>query len=132
MASVSAISNEGGAVVVTADGVQYTSAAGFTGQDSFDYVVTDQRGGTATGVVTLTVGNAKPAAPDRTLTTTAAGTIDLLGGASDPDGQLLTVSLVGPAEHGTVTIDSAGVATYTPNEGFVGRTRSATPWTTAR
>jgi chitinase len=54
-----------GTAVVNADNtVSYTPNAGFTGTDSFTYVVSDGRGGTATGTVTVGVSApAPPAAP---------------------------------------------------------------------
>jgi len=48
-----------GAVVVNPDGsVSYTPNAGFTGTDSFTYVVTDGHGGTTSGTVDVTVRSA--------------------------------------------------------------------------
>lgn len=48
-----------GSATVAADGwFTYTPAAGFTGSDSFTYVASDGRGGTATATVTVTVNPA--------------------------------------------------------------------------
>ncbi len=113
-----------GAVVTLGPGseVTYTSATGFVGTDTFSYVVTDPRGATATGVVTMTVSNANPVAPDLAATAepSTATFIDLRSGASDPDGQPLSVASVGAAAHGTVSVSGSGIATYTPANGFVG------------
>ena len=54
IASVTQSAN-GGLVTFSGNNVQYTSAAGYTGLDSFTYTVSDGKGGTATGVVDVTV-----------------------------------------------------------------------------
>jgi hypothetical protein len=54
---------EHGTVSVNPDGtVTYTPADGYTGDDSFEYVIRDGDGGTATGTITITV-TASAAAP---------------------------------------------------------------------
>lgn len=50
-------SAQGGTVSVSGASISYTPPNGFTGADSFTYVVNDVRGGTATGTVSLTVTN---------------------------------------------------------------------------
>ena len=45
-----------GSAQVVGTAVRYTPAAGFVGGDSFSYTVSDGFGGTASGVVTVTVG----------------------------------------------------------------------------
>jgi uncharacterized repeat protein (TIGR01451 family) len=121
--SYDAASAHGGTVTVDDAGVvNYTSATGFTGTDTFSYTVTDPRGATSTAVVTVTVANADPISPNLTATTGAGApvTVDLLNGASDPDNQPVSISGVGPAAHGTVALDASGHATYTPDAGFTG------------
>src|SRR6202012_5606106 len=52
-----------GSVVVNADGsYTYTPSTGYTGTDSFSYIVTDHSGATSTATVTLTVTPAAIAA----------------------------------------------------------------------
>ena len=51
----SATSTQGGTVVVNAGQVDYTPASGFTGQDTFTYVIKDLDGDTSTATVTVTV-----------------------------------------------------------------------------
>lgn len=46
-----------GSLTVSGTSFTYTPEAGFTGQDSFEYTVTDSSGGTATATVTITVNN---------------------------------------------------------------------------
>jgi hypothetical protein len=48
-----------------------------------------------------------------------AVTIDVLTSASDPDGDLLTVTGVGAATNGTVALNGS-IVTYTPDSGFSG------------
>ena len=57
--------------------VTYQSNAGFTGQDSFTYNISDGNGGTATGTVTVTV-NAPPPPPNKA--PVAVLTTDVSGG----------------------------------------------------
>jgi fibronectin type 3 domain-containing protein len=47
-----------GVVALNADMITYSPPADFTGQDSFNYVISDGRGGVATGVVRVTVASA--------------------------------------------------------------------------
>jgi VCBS repeat-containing protein len=105
----------------------YTPNTGYTGTDSFQYTVSDGAL-TATATVTLSV-HASDAAPtagsanfsmlhDQTLTETAAQGV--LAYASDSDGDPMTASLVSGASHGTVTLNSDGSFTYTPNAGYIG------------
>ena len=51
----SATSTQGGSVVLNAGQVDYTPASGFTGQDTFTYVIKDLDGDTSTATVTVTV-----------------------------------------------------------------------------
>lgn len=53
---VSASSTQGGTVAIAADGAfTYTSATDFEGDDTFQYIVADGKGGTSTGMVTISV-----------------------------------------------------------------------------
>ena len=112
----------------TTDGksVTYTPNANFTGADTFSYVVSDGKGGTSTGSVTVTVNgpggaNRAPSAANDTATTTAgvAVTIDVLANDADPDGDALAITIDGPPSHGTATVNN-GKVVYTPAAGFTG------------
>ncbi len=50
----------------------------------------------------------------------AAILINVLANDSDPDGDPLTISSVGPAGHGAVVNNGDGTLTYTPAAGFIG------------
>jgi hypothetical protein len=48
-------STNGGAVALGASAIQYTPAAGFTGADTFSYVIADAGGDTASGLIIVSV-----------------------------------------------------------------------------
>lgn len=112
----------------TTDGttVIYTPNAGFNGTDTFSYVVSDGKGGTSTGSVTVTVNgpdgtNQSPiAASDNvgTLPGTAV-TINVLSNDSDPDGDTLSIVIDNPPSHGTAVVQNRQIV-YTPAADFTG------------
>ncbi|HEY3924112.1 MAG TPA: Ig-like domain-containing protein [Acidothermaceae bacterium] len=120
--SVDPSSANGGTETITGGLVHYTSAPAYVGTDTFSYVVTDPRGGTATGTVTVTVGSSAMIANSRTAATATNTpvTVGLLSGVTDPGGHPISVDSAGSAAHGTVTLDSSGNATYTPAAGYSG------------
>jgi DNA/RNA endonuclease G (NUC1)/serine/threonine protein phosphatase PrpC len=102
---------------------QYSPAANFNGSDSFTYVVSDGRGGEATGTVNITVNavNDNPVAVDDSATTNedTPVTIDVVANDPDVDGDTRTLQSVGTASHGSVTI-VGGQAQYSPDADFNG------------
>ncbi len=91
---------------------------GHDNQDaSFTYQVDDGHGGTATAKVTITVYAVEdpPVANDQTVKTDEEKPVTFALDASDADGDNLTYTRLSGPSHGTVTIDSDGQATYTPN-----------------
>lgn len=112
----------------TTDGksVTYTPNANFVGTDTFSYVVSDGKGGTSTGSVTVTVngpnGPNQPPTATNDSATTASGSailIDVLANDGDPNGDALSISIDGPPQHGTAAVQE-GKVLYTPTTGFSG------------
>ena len=94
----------------------YTPDPDFTGTDTFDYVLSDNQGGTDTGTVTVTVTpvNDPPvytaAASNTQQTTPVGGTLqDLL--ATDVEGDTLTFTLTGGTLPPGITLTAAGALT---------------------
>ena len=96
------------------------------GSYSFDVVVSDSQGGSDSETITVTV-NAVGGSNNVPVALTDAGTtqedmpvtLDLTGNDTDPDGDRLTVSIVTPAAHGTLSV-SGGQVMYTPNADWNG------------
>ena len=128
--------SHGGLVTMAADGgFSYTPSAGFTGTDTFSYVIRNG-GGSATGAVSLTVSPLPEARNDTfnatrgtTLNVPAAGVLtnDTLNGATlksygpssgaeQPSPGSPTLSSHG----GSVILNSDGSFSYTPPSGFTG------------
>lgn len=112
----------------TTDGqtVTYTPNAIFIGTDSFSYIVSDGKGGTAAGSVAVTVNgpngpNQAPTAVNDNVVTTlsTAVTINVLGNDSDPNGDALLITIDSQPQHGTATVQN-GQIVYTPAEGYTG------------
>ena len=121
IASVTAPDN--GTAVVSGVDVTYTPDTGFSGDDSFDYVVEDGNGGSDTGTVTVTVNsvNTAPVALADTATTDAGVevTISVLANDTDADLDTLTIASVDTPGNGVAVIDGSDID-YTPNAGFSG------------
>ena len=98
----------------------YTPAADYNGSDSFTFRVSDGRGGSGIGTVSLSISavNDPPAAQDLTVATAENTPVALELRATDADGDLLTWSTAAPA-HGTLS-GTAPALTYTPASGFAG------------
>ncbi|MEU8815898.1 Ig-like domain-containing protein [Actinoplanes sp. NPDC048796] len=113
----------GGTAVLGATGkITYTPKAGFSGADSFDYTITDDKGGLATATVNVTVANGVPVARPDSVTVPAGvvATIDVLANDSDPNRDPLTVTVDVAPGHGTATVGADGKITYTPAAGYRG------------
>ncbi len=121
----------GGTVVDNGSGVlTYTPPAGFVGQDTFTYTVSDGHGGEATATVSVTVEaapvdpvNTDPVAVNDSESTTVDKEvpISVLTNDTDVDGNTLTVSGFDTTtvQGGKVT-NNYGQLIYTPPAGFVG------------
>jgi hypothetical protein len=116
-----------GTVVI--DGVSgnlvYQADAGYVGTDTFTYTVSDNRGGTASASVTITVvaANRPPNAGNDVASVQAPNSVSInaLVNDSDPDGDPLVITSVTQGTHGSVILDAVtGQPVYTPFAGFNG------------
>jgi filamentous hemagglutinin family protein len=118
-----------GELTLNGDGTfTYTPDAGYVGDDSFAYLITDgQLDGTnpvtVTGTATITVANLLPVTAEDTATTNQGipVVINVLNNDSDPDSDLLTVVVDGTLpQHGSSILNPDGTFTYTPDPAYVG------------
>ena len=120
-----------GTLTLESDGAfTYTPNTGFSGIDGFDYVASDATEDSAVVTVTLTVGDA----PNTPPTALADGystdfetqlVVDVASGvlSNDTDadaGDVLSAVLNTDVSNGTLTLESDGAFTYTPDSGFSG------------
>lgn len=123
-----------GAVVLNPDGtVTYTPNEGFSGEDSFTYLVSDGHGNIDQGTVNVTVNGGSDPAPDPNqsppeaaddsldVNAGSAATINVLFNDSDSNGDSLKVMAVSDGSNGATRLNANGTITYTPNEGFSGQ-----------
>ncbi|WP_338086792.1 cadherin-like domain-containing protein [Magnetospirillum aberrantis] len=117
----------GGQVVLSNDGtVVFTPAADFCGPASFQYTVGDgARTDTRTVTVDVQAVNDAPRAVDKMFSATEDTPLtivvtELLAGAEDADGDILSVVFVGEAVGGTVEQDAQGNVLFTPFPDFHG------------
>ena len=111
-----------GTLAMNANGsFTYTPAANYNGPDSFNYTISDGKGGTASASVNITVTpvNDAPVANAQSVTTAedTAANIALTG--SDVEGSALTFSVVTPPAHGTLSGTPPSLA-YTPAANYNG------------
>lgn len=116
-----------GSLTLEANGTfRYTPDPNYNGPDSFTYAATDPAGQSATATVDLTVAsvNDPPIAADDVASTDEDQAVIVNVRANDssgPDaGEALTVQATTPPGHGTVTLNTDGTVTYTPNANFNG------------
>jgi VCBS repeat-containing protein len=116
-----------GTAVLSADGsFHYTPAENYFGADSFVYCVTDSRGRSSRGTVTINVAavNDAPVAMNDLATATheaaLVGNVRVNDTDVDNDTADLVTSVVTATQFGTLTLDADGQFTYVPNPGFAG------------
>ncbi|PEN13808.1 hypothetical protein CRI94_06995 [Longibacter salinarum] len=119
-----------GTVSLTTGGeFTYTPDSGFSGTDSFTYNMRDENGGTvSTGTVTLYVkppANRPPVTLDDAYTVVEGQTLNVsapavLANDYDPDDDdIIASSYISPS-NGSLSLNTAGEFTYTPDPGFTG------------
>jgi hypothetical protein len=121
---------QSGSVTVDSNGdggFIYTPDSGFTGTDTFGFVLTDTDSNTAGGTVTVDVNPVAVTASDAAYVTTQDAALSLLSGTlqtndsdNDPGATCCTASLSSAPSDGTVSVNSNGSFTYTPDSGFNG------------
>ena len=127
---------EGTVTIDTATGAAtFTPAAGFTGNFTLPYTITDNNGATSTALISLGVPDAAPVAKDdinvTSLDQPVSGDVSLNDSDSTPGDSLTLVDpatglvasnafTVVTASGGTVVMEPSGVYTYTPAAGFAG------------
>lgn len=97
--------------------VLFTFAPTATGPAVFTYQISDPRGGTATGSVTVGLNRVPLMVADSASTSTGVPVIvKVLANDTDPDGDPLTITAVSTPTQGSTKISDAGkTITFTPN-----------------
>jgi VCBS repeat-containing protein len=116
-----------GYITINRDGsFKYTAPKDFTGVDDFYYKVTDGKGKTSFAKVTMTivdsVSNNNPTAinDNYSLNQDTTLTGNVLSNDSDVDGDSLTASVINNVTQGSLTLNSNGSFSYTPNANYFG------------
>lgn len=108
-----------------APALTYTPDPNFSWLDSFTFKVNDGTSDSdaVTVMISVTPVNDPPRANDDIIVTQedVEATIDVLANDIEVDNELLTITAVSKPEGGSVTINSAGTLTYTPEANFYGR-----------
>lgn len=104
-----------------APNLTYQPFEGATGIDSFDFVVHDGIATSAPATVTiqLATANTPPVAHPRFLTVEADSTVPFTLRATDPEGDLLSFTVIEFPSHGVLS-GSPPKVSYRPNPGFIG------------
>lgn len=109
-----------GTATISGSSISYTPAAGFVGEDSFSYTISDGED-EATATVSITVFNEEPTGVNDTVTAdaNADNTFDVVANDTDPDGDTLTLTAVSEPTNGVAVITDNAVV-YTPTTNYVG------------
>ncbi len=117
-----------GSVSLNANGAfTYTPNANFNGSDAFSYMANNGTVNSNAATVSISVGSGSnvPVAADDNYTVTVNKPLvipapGVLLNDSDPNFHTLTAHLVSGASHGTVSLNTNGAFTYTPNSNYNG------------
>ncbi|MBU3029241.1 Ig-like domain-containing protein [Paracoccus marinaquae] len=120
-----------GSAEIVGDQIRFTAAG--EGSAGFGYILSDGRGGRDSATVSVAVSgapvvpepseNTPPVAQNDTRRINEDGSLRLnpLANDSDADGDALSITSVGEAANGTVTLNADGTVSYAPNANFNGR-----------
>jgi YD repeat-containing protein len=115
--------SNGASAMLVDDNIEYTPFTSYTGPDSFDYVITDGNGESATGTVNVTVTTADDPIAKTDLAVTDEDipvVIDVLSNdISTPPGSLTIESFTQPS-NGSVTETPDSKLEYSPEKDFSG------------
>ncbi|HET8776669.1 MAG TPA: Ig-like domain-containing protein [Candidatus Limnocylindria bacterium] len=119
---ISTTDPEHGSIDCSSHPCTYTPDSNYFGPDTFDYTISDGRGGTDTATVTLQIApvNDVPMAHGQTLTTPFETPLDLTLTGTDIEESPLTFAIATQPAHGTLDCTASPACTYTPNAGFSG------------
>jgi hypothetical protein len=114
-----------GATRLLPDGrVEYRPARDFWGTDAFEYVIADDRGGSAAGEVTVTVRpmpDPPVAVPDQLiLDEDTVAAVNVLANDHDPDGDAPALAGFSQPAHGAAAETAPGVIEYRPRPDYFG------------
>lgn len=119
---VSVLTTPAGEARIDGSAVVFTPTPDWTGTSELTYTARSA-GGSATGVIRITVHNVNDAPVANDDSATVAGTdpvaLDVLANDTDVDGDVLVLGTVNSPAHGTVTVNN-GVIEYTASDGFSG------------
>ena len=123
------VSTTKGTVRISSDGktLIYTPNAGATGEDSFKYTITDEKGNTSTATVTVKLAPAvspgvAPVVANDTKTVEKGAVneiLGILGNDTIPDGETVQIIITKDPAHGTLTVKDGWVE-YTPDATYDG------------
>ena len=100
----------------------YTPNINYTGTDNFTYKVNNGFFESNIAVVNITINpNKPPVTFNMTLLTNKNKSINELFNITDPDPDLLSIIITKKPQHGTITINTNGRFTYTPNSNYIGK-----------
>ncbi len=117
--------SQGGTATANGNTIDYTSASGFTGTETFTYTLTSNGIISSPATVTVTVSSVSPptaTADSATVNGTTAATISVLDNDTAGDNTISTstVAISTAASHGTATANPSGTVTYIATSGFSG------------
>ena len=119
--TISIAPEDGGAEVLAGGTIRYRAVRGH-GEKRFAYSVDTPLNGRRSTTVTISIPNRSPVAvaDDIAVMPGAVGEIDVLANDGDPDGDPLTLAVVGMPSEGVARITPQGRIRYEPRTGFRG------------